>query len=94
MASSHKAPVQLSNCPPSTIMVWPVTQLPKSLARNMATFAISSGVPNRPHGMLLSVRWYSSGSELLRASQAPPGNSMEPGAIAFTRMRFAASANP
>ena len=40
--------------------------------------------------MLERIAWYS-GKLLSRArSHLPPGNSMEPGAIAFTRMRFGA----
>ena len=86
--------VQVNDWPPSTTIVCPVTQLAISLARNSATFATSSGVPNRPQGMLPSVRWYSSGSEVLRFSHPPPGNSIEPGAMAFTRIRFGARASP
>src|SRR6185503_15184223 len=39
--------------PPSTTIVCPVTQLARSLARNSATLAISSGDPSRPPGDVL-----------------------------------------
>jgi uncharacterized protein (DUF1330 family) len=37
--------------PPSTTMVWPVTQRAAGEARNSTTSATSSGVPSRPKGM-------------------------------------------
>ena len=41
-----------SNWPPSTEIVWPVTQLASGEARKTTTLATSSGWPSRPNGML------------------------------------------
>ena len=42
-----------SNCPPSTAMIWPVTQRASGEARKSATSATSSGRPRRPNGNAL-----------------------------------------
>ena len=52
---------QLSICPPSTAIVCPVTQLARSLARNSATVATSSGRPSRPEGIEARIPLYSVG---------------------------------
>lgn len=44
-----------TSCPPSTTMVWAVTQLALSEARKSTTSATSSGLPIRPKGMLANV---------------------------------------
>lgn len=80
-----------SICPPSTAITCPVTQRAWSEARNSATSAISSGVPMRPKGMRLRVRSYKASPAFLRWSQTPPGNSIDPGAMQFTRTPRVAS---
>src|SRR5690242_18399683 len=79
-----------SNWPPSTARVCPVIHDAASLQRNTAALATSSGLPIRPQGIELSAPLYNCGLDVLRSSQSPPGNSIEPGAIAFTRIFFGA----
>src|SRR5207253_2275840 len=64
--------------PPSTEIVWPVTQLASGERRNSATRATSSGWPRRPNGIERRIALYSWGLLALCRSQLPPGNSIDP----------------
>ncbi|MNV55753.1 hypothetical protein D3C71_1479960 [compost metagenome] len=80
-----------SDCPPSTASTCPVIQRAAGEHRNTAARATSSTSPKPPNGILARICSYSAGSSLRRRSHRPPGNSMEPGAMALTRMRSRAS---
>ena len=57
-------------------------------ARNSTAFAISSGVPNLPRGVLLEIIFLRCSPVSEEASRSlSPGVSMVPGLTAFTRMR-------
>ena len=65
-----------------------MTKLARSLARNTAAAAISSGVPSLPSGVAAPIilrRCSPAGEDA--SSPFKPGVSIEPGLIALTRMR-------
>src|SRR5712691_3357178 len=63
-------------------------ELLSSDARNTTAFAISSGVPNLPSGILLDIIFLRCSPVSVEASSSlSPGVSVEPGLTAFTRMR-------
>src|SRR6266498_994825 len=69
--------------PPSTPIVWPVTNAESGPARNDTTAASSAGVPRRLSACRSSTYWwYAAGSAWI--SSAAVGNA--PGATAFTRI--------
>ena len=53
---SAAAPLHVSIWPPSTTSVCPVIQLASSEARNSTALATSSGIPNRPNGIVERTR--------------------------------------
>jgi hypothetical protein len=67
--------------PPSTAMLWPVTNEAASLARKTTTPAISSGFPQRPSAVRVFSQRAHSGS-LARAALTSVAN--VPGATEFT----------
>src|SRR5262249_1970645 len=74
--------------PPSTNSSVPVMKVLSSEARNTTAFAMSSGVPSLPSGMLLeSIFKYCSPDPLEAVRSLSPGVSIGPGLTAFTRMR-------
>ena len=80
------------DCPPSTLMHVPVTQLARGEARKATTAATSSGVPNLPEGIFSSTNLaILSGFSFWRRSQLPPGKTMDPGATELTRIPFSAA---
>ena len=78
--------------PPSTLTEAPVSRLACSEARNTATAAISSTLPNLPEGISRFTNCaIPSGSCSTRRAQPPPGNRMEPGHKLFTVIPWAAT---
>ena len=73
-------------------MFAPVIHEARSDSRNATTSATSGSEPSRPNGN--SPAWKaakSSGFCRWKVSQPPPGNMIDPGLTAFTRMRSGAS---
>jgi len=73
-------------------MLAPVIQDARADSRNVTTSATSSGRPRRPSGnWVLRNSAKVCGLFARKVSQEPPGNMMEPGLTAFTRMPAGAS---
>ena len=73
-------------------MFAPVTQDARSDSRNATTSATSGSEPRRPNGNWPARKAAkSSGLARWKLSQPPPGNMIDPGLTAFTRMRSGAS---
>src|SRR5262249_41157770 len=73
--------------PPSTNSSISVMKLQSSDARNRAAFATSSGVPIRPIGTAaMTFALNSSSCSLVPPAMLPPGVSIGPGLMAFTRI--------
>ena len=81
-----------SSCPPSTEMVWPVTQLASGEARNSDDLRHLLGPAQPAERDAAQDRVVeAAGCRSCASPTLPPGNSIEPGATQLTRMPFFAS---